>query len=84
MLRATLAAIANAEAVEPLDGPVSLTARVGTTEVAGRDLSDDDVRSIIDREQTDLLAAADEREALGRPDDATQLHAQAEVLSSYI
>ena len=84
VLRATLGALANAEAVEPLAGPISLTAAAGTTEVARRELSDGDVRAIVERERTELLAAADERESLGLPDDAADLRAQAEVLRSYL
>ena len=83
VLRATLGALANAEAVEPLTGPISLTAAAGTTEVARRELSDAEVRSIIDCERAELLVAADEREALGLSDDAAELRAQAEALSSY-
>ena len=83
VLRATLAAIANAEAVAS-DGRVSLTAPAGSTEVARRELSDVDVRAIIERERTELLGAADEREGLGRPDDAVELRAQAAVLEGYL
>jgi hypothetical protein len=83
VLRAALAAIANAEAVAS-DGRVSLTAPAGSTEVARRDLSDVDVRLIVERERAELLAAADEREGLGRPDDAVELRAQAAVLEGYL
>ena len=41
VLRATLGALANAEAVAAPSGPVSLTAAAGTTEVARRELTDD-------------------------------------------
>ena len=82
VLRATLGALANAEAVEPLPGPISLTAAAGTTEVARRALSDAEVRSIIDREQAELLAAADEREALGLHDDAAELRGQASLIAA--
>ncbi len=84
VLRATLGALANAEAVEPLRGPISLTAAAGTTEVARRELSDAEVRSVIERERAELRAAADEREALGLHEDTAELRAQAEVLSSYL
>lgn len=84
VLRATLGALANAEAVEAPTGPISLTAAAGTTEVARRELADDDVRTIVERERDELLAAADERASLGLPDDADQLRAQADVLGSYL
>ena len=83
VLRAALAAIANAEAVAS-DGRVSLTAPAGSTEVARRDLSDVDVRLIVERERAELLAAADEREGLGRPDDAAEMRGQAAVLEGYL
>lgn len=84
VLRATLGALANAEAIEPLSGPISLTAAAGSTEVARRELSDAEVRAVIERERAELLAAAAEREGLGLPEDAADLRAQAEVLGSYL
>jgi len=84
VLRATLGALANAEAVDAPSGPVSLTARAGSTEVARRELSDDDIRAVIERERAELLAAADERDALGLPDDAADLRGQAAVLTAYL
>jgi uncharacterized protein YqeY len=84
VLRATLGALANAEAVEPLGGPISLTAAAGTTEVARHELSEDDVCAVIERERAEMLAAAAEREGLGLPEDAAGLRAQAEVLGSYL
>ena len=84
VLRATLGALANAEAVEPLTGPISLTAAAGTTEVARRELSDAEVRAVIERERSELLVAADERDALDLPDDATELRAQSAALTAYL
>ena len=84
VLRATLGAVANAEAVAPPGGPISLTAAAGTTEVARRELSAAEVRSIIDREKAELLAAAEEREALGLHDDAAELRGQASLLDAYV
>ncbi len=83
VLRAALAAIANAEAVAS-DGQVSLTAPAGSTEVARRELSDLDVGLIVERERTELRGAAEERERLGRPDDAQELRAQAAALEAYL
>jgi hypothetical protein len=84
VLRATLGALANAEAVEPRSGPISLTAAAGTTEVERRELSGADVRAIVERERAELLAAADERDALGLPGDAAELRRQAQSLTSYL
>ncbi len=84
VLRATLGALANAEAVTAPSGPVSLTAAAGTTEVARRELTDDDVRSVIERERDELLGAAAERLNLGLTDDADHLRAQAVALDAYL
>jgi uncharacterized protein YqeY len=83
VLRAALGAIANAEAVES-DGRVSMTARAGSTEVARRPLSAGDVTAVIEGERAELLAAAEERDGLGLPDDAEELRAQAAVLEAYL
>ena len=83
VLRATLSALGNAEAVAPPGGPISLTAAAGTTEVARRELSAAEVRSFIHREQAELLAAADEREGLGLHDDAAELRSQASIIDAY-
>jgi len=84
VLRATLGALANAEAVEAPTGPISLTAAAGATEVARRELTDADVRAVIERERNELLAAADERANLGLPDDAAELRGQATALDPYL
>jgi uncharacterized protein YqeY len=81
-LRVALGAIANAEAVAS-DGRVSLIAPAGSTEVARRDLGENDVRLIVEREHAELIGAADERDGLGLPDDAEELRAQAAVLEGY-
>lgn len=73
VLRTTLSAVANAEAVD-----VSTVAR-GTTEVARRELTEDDVRAVVASEHADLTAAAEERRSLGA--DAADLDAQASVLA---
>jgi uncharacterized protein YqeY len=83
VLRAALAAIANAEAVAS-DGAVSLTAPAGSTEVARRELSEVDVRLTVERERAELLGATGERERLGRGDDAAELRRQAAVLADYL
>ena len=75
VLRATLGSARERRSRRGAEGPISLTAAAGTTEVARRELSDAEVRSIIDRERAELVAAADERESLGLPDDAAELRA---------
>lgn len=84
VLRATLGALANAEAVEAAPGPISLTAAAGTTEVERRELTEENVRQIIERERDELVAAADERAGLGLPDDADELRRRASILGSYL
>jgi len=83
VLRAALAAIANAEAVAS-DSRVSLTAPAGSTEVARRELTEADVLAVVEREHVELLAAAEERDGLGLPDDAVEMREQAAVLASYL
>jgi uncharacterized protein YqeY len=77
-IRAAMAAIANAEAVDPSTAPK------GATEVARRELTDDDVRAVIQSEQAELDAAAAELRANGRPDDATALEHRRSILDAYL
>ena len=49
-----------------------------------RELSDAEVRAVIERERSELLVAADERDALDLPDDATELRAQSAALTAYL
>ncbi|OIJ24699.1 hypothetical protein [Nocardioides luteus] len=91
VLRSTLAAIANAEALPvteaalSAEGPIAGAAvGVGATEAARRDLSDDDVRDIITGEQTERLAAATDLDAHGAAEKAEQLRAEAELLATYL
>ncbi|WP_250001500.1 GatB/YqeY domain-containing protein [Actinoplanes sp. M2I2] len=89
-LRATLAALDNAEAVVPAEGssrgqaieeaPVG----VGATEVARRLLGEDDVLRIVRAEAEERERAAAEYQALGREDRAGQLIAEATVLRSHL
>jgi len=88
VVRAALAAIANAEAVPvddaaPLtDGPIAGAAvGLGTTEAARRELSQDEVRQIVERERQDRIHAAEESEAGGLGEYAARLRTQAAVLA---
>jgi uncharacterized protein YqeY len=73
VLRTTLSAIANAEAVEV---PAGTTA----TELPRRDLTEDDVRAVVTAERAELESAAAELRAHDRPDAASELDAKAAVL----
>jgi hypothetical protein len=81
VLRTTLAAIANAEAVDPT-GP---TRPVGLRDdVERRHLDEEDVRAIVRREREELRSAADELARVGRPDRAEALRAQAAVITAHL
>lgn len=91
-LRSALAAVENAESV-PVDRPVDTsTGEIagavefgsGEGEVARRELSEDDVRAIVEGERGNRTAAAQEYQDLGRPDDAARLRAEADVLARYL
>ncbi|WP_127499876.1 GatB/YqeY domain-containing protein [Actinoplanes solisilvae] len=89
-LRATLAALDNAEAVAPaedqLRGQAIEEAAVGAgaTEVARQVLSDDDVVRIVRAEADEREQAAAEYRGLGRDDRAEQLLAEALVLRGHL
>ena len=78
VLRATLAAIANAEAIDPSTVPS------GVTEAQRRELNDDDIRSVIETERAELEAAAAELAANGRPAEADALRRRLTLLDAYI
>lgn len=85
-LRATLAALDNAEAV-PVDetGPSGVAIEqspvgAGTTEVVRRELSEREVADIVRAEAAERLEAAAELTALAHADRADRLRAEAEVL----
>ena len=73
VLRTTLSAIANAEAVEV---PAGTTA----TELPRRDLTEDDIRGIVRGERDDLTTTATELRTHGRSEEAAELDAKAAVL----
>jgi uncharacterized protein YqeY len=89
-LRATLAAIDNAEAVttdENTQGSLAiemLPVGAGSTEVARRVLTEDDVARIVQREADEREQAAAEYINLGRPERAEQLRAEAQSLRSHL
>jgi uncharacterized protein len=81
VLRTTLGAVANAEAV---DG-TGATVRTGLLgDVERRQLTADDIRAIIDRERRDLAAAAEEMRAVGQVDEADELVRRVGILEGYL
>ncbi|QIS05207.1 hypothetical protein F5X71_25410 [Nocardia brasiliensis] len=87
-LRATLAAIDNAEAVDigarragsVENSPVGL----GVAEVARRDLTESDIEQIVRAEITERHTVATQYEGHGRPEQAADLRAQAEALEAHL
>lgn len=80
VLRTTLAALANAEAVDP-STPAPPGGLLG--DVERRHLTEDDARSIVRRERDELHRDADELRRLDRP-EADRLTAQAAILDGYL
>ena len=82
VLRTTLAALANAEAVD-LSGPRSTAGLLG--DVERKLLSERDMREIVSRERAELwAAAAEEMERLGQRREAVELETRAGILESYL
>jgi uncharacterized protein YqeY len=82
VLRTTLAALSNAEAVSA-DGSRATTG-VFANEVDRKVLDDADVLAIIERERAELQASAHEYEAVGQHDEAAELRRQVAVLDRYL
>lgn len=92
-LRSTLAAIDNAESV-PIDQRsrvvvanehvAGASSGVGTSEVARRELTEADLRSIVEREVRDRLAAADEYDRHGQHEPAETLRAEADAIRPHL
>jgi uncharacterized protein YqeY len=78
VLRTTLSALSNAEAVDPGDHPA------GVTEVPRRILLDDEIRSVVERERDELRATARGMQRVGVHDRARDLLRQADVLDGYL
>jgi uncharacterized protein YqeY len=87
-LRATLAAIDNAEAVVVDDGARPSLAieqtpiGAGAAEAERRVLSEEDVERIVRAEMAERETAAEEYERAGHPDRAAQLRAEARALAA--
>ena len=94
-LRSALAAIDNAEAVDPEvgaslasatgDAPVAKSAAgLGAGDVPRRELSEADEAAIVATEIAERRTAADEYARLGRADDAARLRTEADVLAAVL
>ena len=98
-IRSALAAIDNAEAVPTESASHAASPGAGTTgdehfagsatglgaaEAVRRNLTDADVRSIVQNEVRERTDAADEYERLGRTEQAERLRAEARVLSRHL
>ena len=80
-LRTTLAALANAETV---DDTIQPGRGVGTTDVARKDLTEDDAVAIVVGTRDEYRNAADEMAALGEHRRAADLRALGEIVDSYL
>ncbi|MGN7780025.1 hypothetical protein ACTJJE_10965 [Mycolicibacterium sp. 22603] len=95
-LRAGLAAIDNAEAVDVPDREgahsgaaqqsviAGATTGLGSSEVSRRDLTHADIRAVLADLMAEYRAEADRYAALNRPEAADQLRRQAAALSRYV
>ena len=81
VLRITMSAIQNAEAVE---GVASVEGVVGYGDVQRRSLSDDDVIEIIAREIEEFEGSVAEYRQIGQTERAEGLQRELEVLRSYL
>jgi uncharacterized protein len=92
-VRSALSAIANAEAIAPLEAgskrPSSehvagAVAGLGAAEAARRQLSAADADAIVAAEISDRRSAADDYERMGRADQAERLRREADVLADLL
>lgn len=89
-LRATLAAIENAEAVDAGTGATKAGAieasavGIGVAEVARRELSEADVVAIVQAEISERERAAEVYAGSGHPDKAEELRAAAAALTAFL
>ena len=88
-LRSALAAIDNAEAVDPAHAPAAgnsaIAGAVGglrAAEVPRLELSEDQIEAIVRAEIAERLRAAEEHDALNVPDRAARLRAEAAALQA--
>jgi hypothetical protein len=82
VIRALMAAIANAEAVDL--GPAHPKETQGWAEAPRRRLSVDDLRQIVRREADELRSAAADYEQRGAPQEADRLRRRAGLTEAYL
>jgi uncharacterized protein YqeY len=78
MLRTTLAALSNAEAVDPADVPA------GITEAPRRELDSAAIRTVLEAEHAEAIDAAALLARVGRRAEANELRANAAELLRYL
>jgi uncharacterized protein YqeY len=90
VLRSTLAAIENAEAVEDDGRPVVEDARIagsvgrlGSGEARRAVVDEQAARAIVAHEARERRAAAEEYERLGRTDEAARLRDEADLIATF-
>jgi hypothetical protein len=76
LIRTLIAAIENAEAVDPATSP-------GGSEVPRRQLDDTDLLRIMKGESADLRQAADHFDRIGHPGEAERLRSLSTVVDAY-
>ena len=88
VLRTTIGALGNAEAVAPAAPPTATSSEhvagahvgLGAAAAARRELTDAEAWAVVRVEADDLVRSADALDASGRSDRAAELRAEAEVL----
>jgi uncharacterized protein YqeY len=91
-LRTAIAAIDNGEAVDRPEREAATASEhfaganvgVGSTEVARRNLTIDDVHAILQAQMTERLVEADRYDQLGRREAAARLRREASALAKYL
>ena len=78
VLRTTLSALSNAEAVDPADHPA------GATEVPRRVLDEAEIRALVEQERDELRTTAHRLHRVGAHDRARELLSQANVLDAHL
>ncbi|MEZ7898533.1 MAG: hypothetical protein QMB98_06935 [Flaviflexus sp.] len=91
-LRSALAAIDNAEAVDASPTKLETTSEhvagasigAGSAEAMRRELSEVEIRAILEREMSERIEVAQEFESLGQLGEAARLRREAEALAPFI
>jgi uncharacterized protein YqeY len=84
VLRTLIAALDNAEA-QPIEAFAErLRQRETIGEVGRRELSAADLNEVLEAEARSRLAAAEDYERQGRPDDAARLRREADLIGRYL